>query len=283
MLQSGIKSMPVWKWTLLFVASMLLSIIMYSIAQVVYMFIDYLWVKWIVGVVITISMIGLYALFVKWFEKHNAKDILFNRIVQDTAKGLGVGFCFFIGVVLIMMLLGLYHIESIGTDEPLKIISAFFLFLVVGTGEEIIFRGVLFRWIDEKWGFMVALIVSALLFGLIHISESNATLWSSIAIAVEAGLLLGAAYKYSGTLWLPIGIHWAWNFTQGNIFGFEVSGKDIGVSLLNATVNGPDWLTGGAFGAEASVIPVVLGLLLSAWYIVKINNGQQTTDYFCYR
>ena len=60
--------MPVWKWTLLFVASMLLSIIMYSIAQVVYMFIDYLWVKWIVGVVITISMIGLYALFVKWFE-----------------------------------------------------------------------------------------------------------------------------------------------------------------------------------------------------------------------
>ena len=276
MLQSGIKSMPVWKWTLLFVASMLLSIIMYSIAQVVYMFIDYLWVKWIVGVVITISMIGLYALFVKWFEKHNAKDILFNRIVQDTAKGLGVGFCFFICVVLIMMLLGLYRIESIGTDEPLKIISAFFLFLVVGTGEEIIFRGVLFRWIDEKWGFMVALIVSALLFGLIHISESNATLWSSIAIAVEAGLLLGAAYKYSGTLWLPIGIHWAWNFTQGNIFGFEVSGKDIGVSLLNATVNGPDWLTGGAFGAEASVIPVVLGLLLSAWYIVKISNGQRT-------
>ena len=275
--------MPVWKWTLLFVASMLLSIIMYSIAQVVYMFIDYLWVKWIVGVVITISMIGLYALFVKWFEKHNAKDILFNRIVQDTAKGLGVGFCFFICVVLIMMLLGLYRIESIGTDEPLKIISAFFLFLVVGTGEEIIFRGVLFRWIDEKWGFMVALIVSALLFGLIHISESNATLWSSIAIAVEAGLLLGAAYKYSGTLWLPIGIHWAWNFTQGNIFGFEVSGKDIGVSLLNATVSGPDWLTGGSFGAEASVIPVVLGLLLSAWYIVKISNGQQTTDYFCYR
>lgn len=276
MLQSGIKSMPVWKWTLLFVASMLLSIIMYSIAQVVYMFIDYLWVKWIVGVVITISMIGLYALFVKWFEKHKAKDIPFNRIVQDTAKGLGVGFCFFIGVVLIMMLLDLYHIESIGTDEPLKIISAFFLFLVVGTGEEIIFRGVLFRWIDEKWGFMVALIVSALLFGLIHISESNATLWSSIAIAIEAGLLLGAAYKYSGTLWLPIGIHWAWNFTQGNIFGFEVSGKDIGVSLLNATVSGPDWLTGGAFGAEASVIPVVLGLLLSAWYIVKIDNRQRT-------
>ena len=274
MLQSGIKSMPVWKWTLLLVASLFLAIIMYSIAQEVFLVIDNLWVKWTVGVVSTIAMIGLYALFVKWFEKHKAKDIPFNRIAQDTAKGLGVGFCFFIGVVLIMMLLGLYRIDSIGTDKPLQILSAFFLFLVVGTGEEIIFRGVLFRWIDEKWGFMAALIVSAVLFGLIHISESNATLWSSIAIAVEAGLLLGAAYKYSGTLWLPIGIHWAWNFTQGNIFGFEVSGKDLGVSLLNPTVSGPDWLTGGAFGAEASVIPVFLGLLLSAWYIVKINNRQ---------
>ncbi len=270
--------MPVWKWTLLLVASLMLAIIMYSIAQEVFLIIDNLWVKWTVGVVTSIAMLGLYALFVKWFEKHKAKDIPFNCIAQDTAKGLGVGFCFFIGVVLIMMLLGLYRIDSIGTDKPLQILSAFFLFLVVGTGEEIIFRGVLFRWIDEKWGFMVALIVSAVLFGLIHISESNATLWSSIAIAVEAGLLLGAAYKYSGTLWLPIGIHWAWNFTQGNIFGFEVSGKDLGVSLLNPTVSGPDWLTGGAFGAEASVIPVFLGLLLSAWYIVKIYNRQQATE-----
>lgn len=168
--------MPVWKWTLLLVASLILAIIMYSIAQEVFLIIDNLWVKWTVGVVSTIAMIGLYALFVKWFEKHKAKDIPFNCIAQDTAKGLGVGFCFFIGVVLIMMLLGLYRIDSIGTDKPLQILSAFFLFLVVGTGEEIIFRGVLFRWIDEKWGFVVALIASSLIFGFIHISESNATL-----------------------------------------------------------------------------------------------------------
>jgi len=90
---------------------------------------------------------------------------------------------------------------------------------------------------------------------------------------VEAGLLLGAAYKYSGTLWLPIGIHWAWNFTQGNIFGFEVSGNDAGASFLKSTVSGPDWLTGGAFGAEASVIPVFLGLILSAWYIWKTSSS----------
>ena len=208
---------------------------------------------------------------VKWFEKHKAMDIPFRHFAQDTAKGLGVGFGFFVFVVLIMMLFGLYRIDSIGTDSPMQIVSAFFLFLMVGTEEEIMFRGVLFRWIDEKWGYVAALTVSSVLFGFIHSFEPNATLWSSLAIAVEAGLLLGAAYKYSGTLWLPIGIHWAWNFTQGNIFGFEVSGKDAGAPLLNSTVSGADWLTGGDFGAEASVIPVSLGLLLSAWYTWKMR------------
>ena len=268
---STIKTMPVWKWVLLLVVSLVLAILMYSFAQLVFLAIDNLWVQWTVGVVSSIAMIGLYALFVKWFEKHKAMDIPFRRFAQDTAKGLGVGFGFFVGVVLIMMLLGLYRIDSIETDKPMQIVSAFFLFLLVGTGEEILFRGVLFRWIDEKWGYVAALTVSSVVFGFIHFSEPNATLWSSLAIAVEAGLLLGAAYKYSGTLWLPIGIHWAWNFTQGNIFGFEVSGKDLGVSLLKSTVSGSDWLTGGAFGAEASVIPVLLGLILSAWYIWKTH------------
>ncbi len=269
MTHSTIKSMPVWKWGLLLLVSLLLSMLMYSIAQAVFMVIGNQWVQWPVGVAFSAAMIGLYALFVKWFEKHKAQDIPLNRFAQDTAKGLGIGFAFFSIVVLIMMLFGSYRIDSM-TDKPMHIVSAFFLFLLVGTGEEIMFRGVLFRWIDEKWGYVAALIVSSVIFGLIHISEPSATLWSSLAIAVEAGLLLGAAYKYSETLWLPIGIHWAWNFTQGNIFGFSVSGNNAGVSLLKSTVIGPDWLTGGSFGAEASVIAPLLGLLLSAWYIWKI-------------
>ena len=267
--------MPVWQWTLLLMASLVLALLMYSFAQLVIFIFEEPLVQCPFGVFASIAMIGLYALFVKWFENHKAIDIPFRRFAQDTAKGFGVGFGFFVCVVQIMMLLGLYRIDSIGTDKPMQIVSAFFLFLMVGTGEEILFRGVLFRWIDEKWGFVAALTVSSVLFGFIHTFEPNATLWSSLAIVVEAGFLLGAAYKYSRTLWLPIGIHWAWNFTQGNIFGFEVSGKDAGASLLTSTVSGPDWLTGGYFGAEASVIPVLLGLLLSVWYTWKIIGRNQ--------
>lgn len=86
-------------------------------------------------------------------------------------------------------------------------------------------------------------------------------LWKAVG---DTGLLLGAAYKWAGALWLPIGIHWAWNFAQGNIFGFAVSGEKAGESLLQARIEGAGWLTGGAFGAEASVVAVVAGGALSA-------------------
>ena len=260
--------MPIWKWALLLIASLVLSFLMYGLAQAARDVVEG-WPNWIVCVVIAAAMILLYALFVRWFEKHPAQDIPIQALAGDTLKGLGIGFLFFILVVGTMLLAGLYTLTPGPADSPVAIVSAFFLFLVTAVGEEIIFRGVLFRWIDEKWGFVAALVVSSLVFGFLHIFQDGATWWSSLAIAIEAGLLLGAAYKYSGTLWLPIGIHWAWNFTQGNVFGIAVSGTDAGASILHGTMSGPDILTGGVFGAEASIITVFFGAVLSAWFIVR--------------
>ena len=135
------------------------------------------------------------------------------------------------------------------------------------TGEEVLFRGIVFRMIDDRWGTVVALVVSALIFGFVHITNNNATVWSSVAIAVEAGLLLGAAYKWSGTLWVPIGIHWSWNYFQGPVFGFAVSGNGT-PSLITPVIQGSDWLTGGSFGAEASIPAFVLGLALAIVFLL---------------
>ena len=129
--------------------------------------------------------------------------------------------------------------------------------------EEVVFRGVLFRLIDDRWNTTVALLVSALVFGAAHFINPGATWWSSLAIAVEAGLLLGAAYKFSGNLWLPIGIHWIWNYVQGYVLGFAVSGIPVGSKILSPVISGSDLLTGGVFGAEASVISVGIGLILA--------------------
>lgn len=263
--------MSVWKWALLLAASFVLALVMYAAAQTVADAFPVIWVNWLVSIAASAAMLGLYALFVRWFEGHPVRDIPLRRMAAETGKGFAVGVGFFVVVAGVMAITGLYHVAELVTDAWMHLLTAFFLFLYVAVGEEILFRGVLFRWIDEKWGFWAALVVSSLLFGGMHIAQPGATWWSSLAIAIEAGLLLGAAYKWSGTLWFPVGIHWAWNFLQGNIFGFAVSGGDAGVSLLKAGITGPDILTGGVFGAEASIITVLLGTALSVWFLLKLK------------
>ena len=259
--------MPVWKWALLLVVSFILSALLCGFSETIPDFVNHTVLKWGAVIATAAGMIAVYALFVRWFEKRPAQDIPLWKSLRDTSKGFLVGILFFVGTVILMLCLGVYKITGIGTDKPLEIATYFFSFLIVGVGEEIMFRGVVCRWIDEKWGFAAALITSAILFGAAHFSQG--TLWSSVAIAIEAGLLLAAAYKWAGTLWFPIGIHWAWNFFEGNVFGFAVSGQDAGESLIQSSISGPDILTGGIFGAEASIITVVLGAALSAWFIIK--------------
>ena len=125
-----------------------------------------------------------------------------------------------------------------------------------GFTEELLFRGILFRWIEEFAGSWAALVVTSALFGLAHILNPGATWFSSFAIAVEAGLLLGAVYMLTRSLWMPIGLHAAWNFAEGPIFGVPVSGSPAD-GALRASIAGPPILSGGPFGLEGSVIAVL--------------------------
>lgn len=125
--------------------------------------------------------------------------------------------------------------------------------------EELLFRGILLRILEEFLGTWIALLGSSALFALIHAANPNATLFSVVAIFLEAGILLGAAYILTRRLWLAIGIHFAWNFTQAGIFGVNVSGTSLG-GLLDSELSGPALLSGGRFGIETSVFAVVLCL-----------------------
>ena len=210
----------------------------------------------------------LYSLLTRYVEGNDACKIAPRKDISSIGKGLLIGFSYFIIVTATMSLCGCYHIKSIQFDWEKQLFS-FTLFFLVAVSEEIFFRGILFRMINRRWNLWAALVISALIFGGLHIFNDNATLWSSIAIAIEAGSLLGAAYAYNKNLWLPIGIHWIWNYTQGNILGFPVSGEDNVTSVITPEISGPQWLTGGSFGAEASVISAVIGLLISLWFIRK--------------
>ena len=215
-----------------------------------------------------VVLLLLYNLLIRYVEANDACKIAPRKDISSIGNGLFIGFSYFIIVTVTMSLCGYYHIKSIQFDWEKQLFS-FTLFFLVAVSEEIFFRGILFRMINRRWNIWAALVISALIFGGLHIFNDNATLWSSIAIAIEAGSLLGAAYAYNKNLWLPIGIHWIWNYTQGNILGFPVSGEDNVTSVITPEISGPQWLTGGSFGAEASVIAAVIGLLISLWFIRK--------------
>lgn len=209
-----------------------------------------------------------YLLLVKLVERRVMTELAPRRLIPDSAKGLVAGLLLFSAVVAVLYLAGSYHVT--GTNPDAKWLPALLVAgLGAGIGEEIIMRGVMFRIIEEGLGTWIALVISALLFGAVHIGNPGATLWSSAAIAIEAGLLFGMLYHVTRSLPICMGLHAAWNFTQGTIFGIPVSGTDPDGWLVS-TRTGPDWLSGGVFGAEASVVALglcslgTLGLLVIA-------------------
>lgn len=181
---------------------------------------------------------------------------------------LGVGWLVGVGlmgaVISVMALASAYRVTGVSFPAS-SLAKAFVLMFLVGWFEETLFRGILFRLVEDAGGSVVALVTSSAFFGAVHLSNPNATPTAAIAIAVEAGLLLGAAFMVTRNLWLAIGIHWGWNFAEGTIFGTALSGSSR-ASILAAEVSGPGWLTGGAFGPEASVIAVAL-CLAATWVL----------------
>lgn len=120
--------------------------------------------------------------------------------------------------------------------------------------EELMMRAVLLRLMWRAFGPRTAFAVSCAVFGFSHLANPNATVFAAVCIALEAGVMLGAFYALTGRIWVSIGAHMAWNFTQGYVFGTAVSGAEPGPAMARSIPNAalPEWLTGGAFGPEAS-------------------------------
>lgn len=197
--------------------------------------------------------------------------------LADAPKGLGIGLLF--GAVLFSAIVGVAAIADVynivgegGTSDLIRLLIA--VSIMPGFMEELLFRGILFRWIEELGGSWVALFITSALFGLAHLMNPNATAFSSFAIAVEAGVLLGGAYMLTRNLWMAIGLHAAWNFTQGWIFDVPVSGTNQD-GMVEAQLSGPELLSGGAFGLEASVIAMALATTAGvALVVMAIRRGE---------
>lgn len=200
-------------------------------------------------------IVGVYAAYVKWVEKRPPAELSWRGAGREWCAGLALGMCLFAVVVGVLAAAGAYRITGSGSWQ---IVAVALPGLLVGAlYEELIFRALVFRLLEDAFGSWLALGVSALAFGLLHLGSAGAGPVGALAIAIEAGLLLGAAFMLTRRLWLCTAIHLGWNAAQGAIFSASVSGH-AHKGMFQAAFSGPDWLTGGAFGPEASVVAVLL-------------------------
>ena len=216
-------------------------------------------------------MFAVYKLAIRRLGAEPRDDLPAAGAVTKLGAGLLFGLLLFSLIVGVAALFDVYNIVGEGGTSEL-VLSLFAVAIMPGFMEELLFRGILFRWIEAFGGSWFALAMTSALFGLAHIFNDNATALSSFAIAIEAGVLLGGAYMLTRSLWMPMGLHAAWNFTQGEIFDVPVSGFDQH-GLVTARLSGPEILSGGAFGLEASVIAMVVATAAGVWLVVRAVDG----------
>jgi membrane protease YdiL (CAAX protease family) len=214
----------------------------------------------------TAAGLAVYVGFARLLERRRAAELSLPGMGRELGLGLALGAGLYAACVLVLMVLGIYRIE--GLNPWTFLLPAVAMALSSGIFEELLFRGVVYRSVEEVFGSWIALAVSSLVFGFMHLLNPAGTVLGAVFISIEAGLLLAAAYMLTRRLWLGIGFHIAWNYTQSAIFSGIVSGGDSDPGLVRASIEGPAALTGGSFGLESSLVAFVLctatGVLLLA-------------------
>jgi uncharacterized protein len=226
------------------------------------------------GALISFVLIILaYSLYVKYIEKRKVHELL----IRDSWKEFGKGFLITSGLVcMVVFILYCCRYYQVSEWNPDKLIAGdlFVKFFMGALIEEIIFRLIVFKLTEELLGTWIAFGIQVLFFGFSHGLNENATLFTSLAVAVIGGVLYTAAFMYYRRLWIILGLHTGWNFLQSGIFGMPNSGSPY-QGLIIPNIQGKEWLTGGSFGIEASYIAILLCLTVGIYFIIKANKASQ--------
>jgi membrane protease YdiL (CAAX protease family) len=221
------------------------------------------------NLLLPIAMFVVYALLVRLIERRRASELDLRKGLTTFPAGLLIGVALMGTICLALWGLGMARFsDGTGLDGLMIAIP---YYMATAMGEELLFRAVLFRIVEDVSGTTVAICVSAAIFGLLHAANPGATPFGIGALTIEAGIMWALAYVLTRNIWLAVGIHMSWNFTQGYIFGAEVSGISQPYSILKTSLSGPGVLTGGSFGPEGSVLSLGAGLLASAVLVVLIR------------
>ncbi len=217
-----------------------------------------------------LAILAAYLVYVRVVERRRVTELSPAKAPRELGAGILLGAGLFTLTIGSIWLAGCYDVTGFHGVRA----GAPWLALAISSGfaEEILVRGVIYRITEEGLGTWIALAISSLLFGMAHVRNPGATLLSGLAVALEAGVLLAAAFVLTRSLWLPIGLHFGWNFVQGGIFGVAVSGFQFG-GILGSRLHGKEVLSGGAFGPEASIFAVGFCLVAGAGLLVAARRA----------
>jgi membrane protease YdiL (CAAX protease family) len=227
-----------------------------------------------------------YGVVTRRIERRSLADAGFapRGFFSETAIGLMIGGGVFSAIIGMMGAFGLYQTGSVNAHfRPLLPLA---LFLCIAVFQETAVRGCIFQTLERQYGSGIALTASSLFFGLLHLGSpvnglsTGQWLVGPLFLSLETGLLFSAAYLLTRRLWLPIGLHWGWNFFETSIYGTANSGawESDPNTLFAGHVHGPFLVTGGAFGPEASLIGLCIGSYAGILLLrLAIRKGQWRT------
>jgi uncharacterized protein len=227
------------------------------------------------------SLVGTFVvvwLFRKYIDKKTFTSLGLKEfyLAKDITVGIAFGFIIMLLGFTCLFLTKQINILSI-QFRPIEFILSIGLFIFVAVSEELFLRGYILNNLMTSFNKFIALLISSLIFSLLHALNPDFNLLSFIGLFI-AGLFFGLAYIYTRSLWFPIALHFSWNFFQGTVFGFNVSGKDT-YSLIVTKDNTQNIWNGGNFGFEGSIISIILQLV-AIGIVFMIFKNRLTTDKF---
>jgi CAAX protease family protein len=219
------------------------------------------------------SLLALYLLLTRLLERRPLGSVglaFHGRWINELGMGLVAGAGMIVAVACLERLLGVARFSLTPASPEKVVITGVFLFVllaVAAVDEELVFRGYPFQRLVDSGGPIAAVAAISVLFGVTHLGSPYHS-WISTANTILVGVLLAVCYLRTRALWLPIGIHFAWNYLQGYVLGFPVSGVTMPEPILAARIRGPDWLTGGAYGPEGSILSLGIILAGTAYFLL---------------
>lgn len=219
----------------------------------------------IIGFLQIIAATQVYIFVFKYLEKRKINELNLSNFFKDLFWGCIIGTGIQALAIFVLYLINNYSIEK--TNPISFLIPGFISALVAGFVMEIILRGILFRIIEEYLGTVIACVLMALLFIFVHSRSEHATFLTVVTTTLQAGILLSALYVFNRNLWLPIFVHFAWDFAEPTIFGCINPGVSVGESLFTSKIAGPEILSGGLNGPGNSIQAALLCFLLSVLFL----------------